>query len=197
MYQYSNTARTGSGANTIIAKHAPRAKRGVSSKVLTIYCSLTLTCVLMLLLSDACMFFYSVARNIYANHDFSRTRTHTGGGRGGKPGRYTGHKQPGLHGSKSFGAFWGVESQQGRGDHYCPPRPPLGDSSLQRNGPAPQAHQNPASREAAAGARRRSGSGQAGGARVLSSDVEVVPAVKVKGAVELTPVRGISRVWAG
>lgn len=128
-----------------------------------------------------------------------------GGIRGGKPGKYAGHKQPGLHGSKSFGAFWGADEKQAR----SPPRGPQANNCSSSDGlinvaghrppPAPETHQNPASRKAAAGARRRSGKGEAaggGGASAAIMEVDVVPAVK-KGAVELTPIRGISRVWAG
>ncbi|CAM9770387.1 unnamed protein product, partial [Ectocarpus sp. 12 AP-2014] len=62
-----------------------------------------------------------------------------GGTRRGKPARYTGHKQLGLHGSKSFGAFLGaIEQRQGDGSSSnhsgYPPRPPLRNRKRLKNG---------------------------------------------------------------
>lgn len=95
------------------------------------------------------------------------------------------------------------------------PRPSLGDSNPLKNGAGHSRHATGAAENEgrhpsspvtetnhtidlpdrnASGARCRLG--LAGGSEgVSASDVEVVPAVN--GAVELIPVRGISRVWAG
>lgn len=163
------------------------------------------------------------ATNKRTTLDIYTVLSHTGGARNRKPSKYTGHKQPGLHGSKSFGAFWGVNTKQADRHFYGSPQPSLGgDSNLLRNGagntqraaaaaaaenedrrrhsPSATAEPNhlPADRNSPVtrcrlGSGRRAGAGESAG--VSTPDMEVVPAVK--GNVELTPVRGISRVWAG
>lgn len=133
----------------------------------------------------------------------------TGGGGSRRP--YAGHKQPGLHGCKSFGAFWGETSSlrstrkndYGQQRDALVPCEPTTAIECQRREPCNLEFRavngggvgGSGIHREAAGKKLELGIGL-GGAGVT----EVVPAISgmrcEKSAADLAPVRGISRVLA-
>lgn len=142
---------------------------------------------------------------------------------GGKHRPYAGHKQPGLHGSKSFGAFWG-ETSTPTSIRKADSRQDRDASSLYTSATTVEYERrqtrDPEYRAANRGGVGRNGlleangsittggqyrvaagkTSESGTVFVGAGGMEVVPAISgmrhEKDAVGLAPVRGISRVLA-